>query len=100
MIYKQRAVEREEIEHKETHRLLGARLLDVTRTSKSAHHFLERDRTSARVHRDDLAIQDRFARAETARNLNDLRQARSDLVHAAGGNSHLSRVEIMNLHSA
>src|SRR5258708_10921361 len=99
MIYKQRAVEGEQIEHKETHRLFGARLLDVARASKPAHHFLERDRTAVRVDRDDLAVEDRVARIEVARNLDDLRQARSDLVHAAGENSHRLRVDIMNLHS-
>src|SRR4029077_12634388 len=99
MIDQQRAVECEQIKHKELHRLFGPEFLDVARAPKPAHHLLERDRTPARIYRDHLAVEDRTALAKTARNLNDLGQAWGDLVHAAGENSHLAGTEMMDLHT-
>ena len=60
-IDQQLAIESENIEQVEPHRLLGAEFFNLAHAAEPAHQLLERSRTSIVIDRDNFAVEDRRA---------------------------------------
>ena len=87
-IDRQRAVEREHVEHVQLQRLLDARFLDLASAPKPPHQILKRGRPPRRVDADHFAVEDRVTRADSIHNLDHVGNALGDLIQPARENSH------------